>query len=265
MRKNTAPVSGVMNAGQSAQHYDLQRYVPEPALAGFIEQFWSVVWDFPPGKTHIQRNLPDLNWHLIFSGSRPEMLSPVQTAYAYPMTGTGRIIAVKFAVGALSPLIAGPPSHYLGQSFPVDRIFGAGAGLSLPDAGTGGDIHRVFDHLALWLQTYADRMPTDLAVFQALVAQIKADPGVTKVDQLPAITGMSVRTVQRYFQRYLGVSPKWFIRRCRLQRAIDLLGSVGQAGADIAAHLGYADQAHFIKDFGDMIGLTPGETRSLAR
>ena len=58
----------------------------------------------------------------------------------------------------------------------------------------------------------------------------------------------------------MGVSPKWLIQRYRLLEATERLaeGTVVD-WADLALDLGYADQAHFIRDFRSMVGRTPAE------
>ncbi|WP_339329315.1 helix-turn-helix domain-containing protein [Cohnella caldifontis] len=60
------------------------------------------------------------------------------------------------------------------------------------------------------------------------------------------------------FSRYVGVSPKWVIRRFRLQEAAELIDKDGASDwAALSAKLGYYDQAHFIKDFKAVTGRSP--------
>ncbi len=62
------------------------------------------------------------------------------------------------------------------------------------------------------------------------------------------------------FNRYVGVSPKWVIRRYRLHEAADRLAN-GEAvdWPNIALDLGYFDQAHFVKDFKAIVGTPPAK------
>jgi phosphoglycerate dehydrogenase-like enzyme/AraC-like DNA-binding protein len=53
----------------------------------------------------------------------------------------------------------------------------------------------------------------------ALVSHITDDPGLRRFDQLSASSGMTARTLQRLFADYVGVSPKWVMRRARLHEA----------------------------------------------
>jgi AraC-like DNA-binding protein len=69
---------------------------------------------------------------------------------------------------------------------------------------------------------------------------------------------LTERTLQRLFNRYVGVSPSWVIRRYRIHDAIAQLdqGEVLDWPA-LAVDLGYFDQSHFIKDFKNIIGVSP--------
>ncbi len=85
---------------------------------------------------------------------------------------------------------------------------------------------------------------------------------MTQVGQLEDRYGLSARSLQRLFLHYLGVGPKWVILRYRIHDAVTDLDA-GYAGplADLAASLGWYDQAHFIRDFTALVGQTPGDYR----
>ena len=92
----------------------------------------------------------------------------------------------------------------------------------------------------------------------ALVSNITDDPGMRRVDQLSASSGMTPRTLQRLFADYVGVSPKWVMRRARLHEAAERADSGEPVDwAELAADLGYADQAHLTRDFTVTIGVPP--------
>lgn len=79
------------------------------------------------------------------------------------------------------------------------------------------------------------------------------------MDHLEHEFNVTERTLQRLFSRYVGVSPGWVIRRYRIHDAVNQLeqGEVVDWPA-LAVDLGYFDQAHFIKDFKKLIGVSPG-------
>jgi AraC-like DNA-binding protein len=92
----------------------------------------------------------------------------------------------------------------------------------------------------------------------ALVSRITDDPGLRRVDQLSASSGLTARSLQRLFADYVGVSPKWVMRRARLHEAAERADSGEPVDwALLASDLGYADQAHLTRDFTVTIGIPP--------
>lgn len=74
--------------------------------------------------------------------------------------------------------------------------------------------------------------------------------------------GHSSRYFTTLFRREVGLTPKTFARLLRFGRALDRLGrEPGIAWAELAAAEGYADQAHFSREFRDFAGLSPGAYR----
>ena len=77
---------------------------------------------------------------------------------------------------------------------------------------------------------------------------------------LAARAGVGARSLQRLFTRHAGVSPTWVLRRYRLLEAAEAVRDGEEVvWSDVAAALGYADQAHFTHDFRTVTGMTPGE------
>lgn len=92
-----------------------------------------------------------------------------------------------------------------------------------------------------------------VAIHTALV-----DPEVGSVADLVEQSGIAQRTVERLCHRHFGFSPKVLLRRQRFMR------SLTQFMLDPALHwIGamdshYHDQAQFVRDFHQFIGMTPG-------
>lgn len=77
------------------------------------------------------------------------------------------------------------------------------------------------------------------------------------VDQLVAESGMSARSVERLAKRIYGASPKTLARKYRALNAAVLLGNGEiETWSDLGPGVFY-DQAHFIHEFKEFIGMTP--------
>jgi AraC-like DNA-binding protein len=69
---------------------------------------------------------------------------------------------------------------------------------------------------------------------------------------------ISERQLERRFKSSIGLSPKQFLRTTRFEKALRLIGeSKFKNLSDIAYHLNFTDQSHFIKDFKEFSGFTP--------
>ncbi len=75
--------------------------------------------------------------------------------------------------------------------------------------------------------------------------------------------GCSRKHLVAQFHEQIGAAPKTIARILRFQHAVRLFNRASAtspvSGADIASACGYFDQAHFIKDFRQLAGITPTE------
>ena len=92
----------------------------------------------------------------------------------------------------------------------------------------------------------------------AIVDHVEHDPSVRQVAQVCDAFGLGERALQRLTRRRLGLTPKWLIQRRRLHEASERLREGPGDLAAIAHDLGYADQAHFTRDFRRVTAMTPG-------
>ncbi|MEZ5342203.1 MAG: helix-turn-helix domain-containing protein [Acidimicrobiales bacterium] len=83
-----------------------------------------------------------------------------------------------------------------------------------------------------------------------------------RVSDLAEAAGMSTDALERSMQRVLGVSPKQYIMRTRLERAASILATTSLSLTEVAAKCGYYDQSPFTRYFRDGVGMTPGDYRS---
>ena len=91
-----------------------------------------------------------------------------------------------------------------------------------------------------------------------LVAAIEADRTILRVEDLVIRYELTKRSLQRLFEQYVGIGPKWVINRFRMHEAVERLKlSEPVDWAAFALELGYFDQAHFNRDFKALVGSTP--------
>jgi AraC-like DNA-binding protein len=90
--------------------------------------------------------------------------------------------------------------------------------------------------------------------------QVRLSEGLIPVGRLVSETGLSQRHLSRKFQEYVGLSPKEYLRVSRFIHSLDHLKRYPVFSlTEVAYKSGYYDQAHFIRDYKDYTGYTPGQ------
>lgn len=97
------------------------------------------------------------------------------------------------------------------------------------------------------------------------VAALEADP-VRSIADLAAELGVTHGHIDRLFTRVVGVGPRTLARTLRVRRLLERISVYGRvAWTELAAELGWFDQAHLIRDFKRHTGVTPSEYQRAQR
>jgi AraC-like DNA-binding protein len=99
--------------------------------------------------------------------------------------------------------------------------------------------------------------PRQPGVVADFVLEARASTGAMR---LTGISAARERELQRACRRWLGLSPKAFLRIERVWAAREAIRGGGPL-AMIAAELGYADQAHLAREVRELLGVTPRALR----
>ena len=99
------------------------------------------------------------------------------------------------------------------------------------------------------------RSPTAVRTVRDLLIDRVADP--PSLDDLALATGMSPFTLLRAFRGETGLPPHAYLNQVRVRLARRLLDA-GMAPAEVAAEVGFADQAHLTRHFKRVMGVPPG-------
>jgi AraC-like DNA-binding protein len=248
--------------GQLEHH----RQLPSAPLAAWVEHYWHVRWDLRGLPPQQQATLPHPNVHLVVEQGQARIYGVQRGRFVRQLQGLDQVFGVKFKAGGFFPFYGHALSELLNQSVDVTDCFGPrGAELT-------GQVLAAADFAAMCVAAESLLLPrlpaadAQVARVSSLLERIAQDTSIVSVDDVIAISGLNKRGLQRLFQRYVGVGPKWVIQRYRLHEAIAQV----QAGkmlswTALALELGYFDQAHFVRDFRQLVGMAPGEyEKSLA-
>ncbi|SFO34132.1 MULTISPECIES: helix-turn-helix domain-containing protein [Amycolatopsis] len=256
--------SGILNERTARTKFTLTRYPPAPELRDFVEHHWVLRWDLT--ETHEQHVLPNLSVHVTFFPGARGVYGPAHRLFTHRLSGRVHGIGARIRPGCFRPFLDAPVRTLADRSAEVTEVFGPAAAIadeSIRNARTDAEMITAIDNLLI-----ARRRPIPRATRAAAdaVETIAADPGITRVAELAAALGLTIRAVQRLFAEHVGTTPKWAIRIYRLNEAARLLAAPTPPDyADLATRLGYSDQPHFIRDFAAVTGAPPAEYARSAR
>ncbi|MEO8404867.1 MAG: AraC family transcriptional regulator [Chitinophagaceae bacterium] len=122
-------------------------------------------------------------------------------------------------------------------------------------------VHEQLKILSVYLveQVKNNHQKTDDTTQFALTQIIKSN-GSISLKELQQQLQLSERSLERKFNRSVGISPKLFSRICQFQQSMkQLRKSDYDKLSDIAYEHNYADQSHFIRVFKEFTGFSPIE------
>jgi AraC-like DNA-binding protein len=262
---------GILDPWLLRQRIRLTRYPPGPALEPLVDRLWAVAWDLPPGTVHRQQVLthPGANFSVGHPSARPgdRQPGPVEARLngvdrgltTRVLVGQGWAVAALARPGGLGAFIDGSAADFTGRVAPLGAAIGTDEAALVAGISAESDEAARVALLADALERAVDPERARPAAEVAEVARLaETSREVRLLSDLCAAAGLGQRTLQRMFLQYAGVSPTWVIRRYRLLEAAEAVREGAPVSwAEVAASLGYADQAHLTRDFRAATGQTP--------
>lgn len=232
---------------------------PAPDLAHLVERYWVVSWNYL--EPYRQLIVPYPNVHLTFQDGAATVHGVSSGYQIKVLEGRSGVFGVAFRPGCFRPFLGVALSTITDRSIDAREVFGP----ELPDRlDIDLEVEPKVDAVERFLRRHLPEPDSKAQDAAEVVATVAARPEITTVDALARDLGRSVRQLQRTFADYVGIGPKWVIRRYRLHEVTERLARGAEIDwSSLAAELGYADQAHFVRDFRQMFGEPP--TRYAAR
>ncbi|GEL16337.1 helix-turn-helix domain-containing protein [Pseudonocardia asaccharolytica] len=244
--------------------FRLDRFPPGANLAPLVERHWLVSWELPEGRTGSATLLPHPCVNLVLDRGRLGIAGVGLERFTYSFRSQGRVFGTKFRPGGFRGCLSAPVSSLTGRLLPAEQLWGPSA-VALA-ASLTGPVENLIAQVEEFLRARMPAPDPNVELVGQIVAALLFDRTITRVDDVTARFGVAPRTLQRLFARYVGVSPKWVLRRYRLHEAAARLAEGhDRPWAEVAAELGYFDQPHFIRDFTAAVGLTPVAYAQLCR
>jgi AraC-like DNA-binding protein len=223
-----------------------------PALDGLVAAIWTIYARGTAGDWIDHDATPDgcvelihrIQGRSIWGTEQPTMfaaglnLAPVR----FRVSGDARFLGIRLWPWAWD-MLGGPPCPAFADDWIPIAVGGALAAL-------------LVDPVTMLAAAFADAPPHRLG---------RATLAATSVAHIVTASGCSHRTVQRWFARAVGITPRAYLRLIRFRRTMADFAEPATTLADQAAKSGFADHAHMARDFRLLAGTPPGTARARAK
>ena len=175
-------------------------------------------------------------------------------------TGVSDIIAARFHPDGFFPFNSKPLPEMENKAISLNSLFNK-EGLQLEEqviaASATGKRIKIVE--AFLLNKLKSPEVTDRIAKQSVEMLLKLN-GQLSVDDLAVQLKINRRQLERKFSSTIGLSPKQLAKVIRLQATLKMLEKKQFTSlTSLAYENGYFDQAHFIKDFKEFTGMSPGQ------
>lgn len=225
-------------------------------LADIVAHHWSVRWDLREREPFAVEVLPSPAVVVAVENGHCRVHGVLRGKFTHALADRGDIFGITFRPAGFHALTQRSVADLTDRVIPATELFGPAADRLATRIATETetDARRIIAESFVRERYTAD---SGIALLNEIVDEILTDRTILRVDDLVHRFGLGKRNLQKLFRQYVGVSPKWVIQRYRLHEAAQRLDEGTADLATLAAELGYADQAHFARDFKAMVGRSP--------
>jgi len=243
-------------------------HLPAPALRGAVTTYYlvkvsgpGVVWDqiFPEWPNF--RLILSGEWEAHFPGEPNQPVPKIGISGALERAlwaggSAGVMVGVGLMPAGWPQLISASANLFTNRLAPLSEAIGPVADelyRRLATARGDAAIFAVLDEVLGGLLTDSPVAATVGSAHAAL-----QNPRIQTVVDWAEAVGLSARQLERFANRYFGMSPKRLLRRQRLLRTLAAMRETPDGTWTRFLDDQFTDQAHFIHEFNYYMGLTPG-------
>lgn len=246
---------------QSGERVTYQEFTPDMGLQGLIYCYWQLRTTAPLDEPFIYRVVADGCIDIFFELNNPSenfVMGFCKKYTEFPLENSFDYVGVRF-LPTMFPQLFKINAAELSNRFENLDVVAPGTARFITSAFESElpvtEIKRRLDNYFLHLLTHTD-FNYDPRLYGAL-SVILRNFGVLNVEK-DLDTGLSPRQLRRLFEYYIGDSAKTFSQVVRFQNILCAKPSQQSLRENkLFYDNGYYDQAHFIKEFKSLYGVTP--------
>lgn len=266
------------NPGTSLMYY--AELPARPELRPWIAAYWHFRVAVDAGE--IEHTVPLTGGVLVHHSSRdPDLLlvtGPRTAPLRTTVRGGDEFWGVHLWPGAASSLLGVEAGSLREGVVPLEELFDrtwcrrlAARLTEIPSRGDAEAAERIAAERTAterldraWSERAESAGPLDRPVMRAVFLLLRSR-GEEPVTRLAEAVGLSPRHFRRRFRAAVGLTPKELARLRRVRSSAAGLVFAGETWVELAADHGYADQAHLVREYRSLLGVTPTDFRRHAR
>ncbi|MBS0027286.1 AraC family transcriptional regulator [Chitinophaga sp. 22321] len=235
-------------------------FLPDIRLREFIYCYWQLKTENPLTAPYHYRVVADGCMDIFFELADPAhaFVMGFNDAYSeFPLAASFNYVGIRFLPGMFPLLYKVNAAELAHHAANFDEVAPAGYRFlkeGLPGHAAVSEIKSMLDahFLGLLPKTI---ITADSRLYESIDTILRTAGNVRIEKELPQ--GISARQLRRLFEFYIGDTPKAFSKVVRFQQLLRSPGDILKSRAYLEA--GYYDQAHFIREFKRLYGLTPSK------
>ena len=173
-----------------------------------------------------------------------------------PLKNGAQLISVKFKPHCARYFIPERLNLFKNKIVNLEDVFPHASRHGLEDIYSAENISAKLERIENFLTTVF-KQKTDSRIDQVLY-EIYRRKGFVAIEDLTGKAFLSRSQLRKRFNEEVGMSPKEYSKIVRVNHIINLLSAASDVKlTELTYRMGYFDQAHFIKDFKSVTGVSP--------
>ena len=249
-----------------------KRFQPGDGLEKFVECYWVIESDdhtpikqkiIPDGFTELVFHYKDpyrikiyKKWHRQSMGL---LAGQVKKFFFLENTGASGVFGIKFKPAALTHLFGFSMDVFTDKVIAIKSLNNSLLKLLEQEIKPCVDYEEMIRVAEEKLHTIVKNIPPVNATIETIIDLIFKSSGAISIAEIQKEVFITERQLQRSFQKYIGLSPKFYTRIIRFNYIFQLMQEGKFTWLDITHRAGYFDQSHFIRDFRSFTGEDPSK------
>lgn len=251
----------------------IKEYEPSEQLHPFVEFFWEGKFNLNGATTLYQKVVPNGFVELVIHPSDSHCYLPIKEGWSsspdYTIIGLYtrpyevqfpeyvNVFGIRFKPEGIYNLFGIPASVFSDRYEDMELVLGREFKEYCSKLRETPDLATRLDLTTNYLLKKLDENSPELTYVNRAAEMIRRSEGFNQIDELPDKVYISLRQLEREFNKKIGITPKRYMRIARLNEVHRKLEKEELELTKVAFDCGYADQAHFIRDFKSIMGVIP--------